>query len=221
MLGRLRLTGGSRPCHRSHVAGPRGASPPGQLPSHRYGHCASFSQFSTSAGSQAISRRRSSAHAATGVGAAHACAGRVLRLGHVFLHPTPACRADGQLRPVLVPNLECAAFDHQACPAPIYGLNAGSVLRWFRLVTLPVMMLHRSEDEVVWAGRHLRWPLPMGHQPRGRFRDHLRRRPGHVESVRRCRFGDPADDVADLLLRLHLLSYFPFICGCTGACVSQ
>lgn len=65
--------------------------------------------------------RRSSAHAATGVVAAHACAGRVLRLGHVFLHPTPARRADGQLRPVLVPNLECAAFNHLV-PVPVAEL---------------------------------------------------------------------------------------------------
>jgi hypothetical protein len=41
--------------------------------------------------------------------------------GRAFLHPTPARRADGQLRPVLVPNLECAAF-HNLVPVPVAKL---------------------------------------------------------------------------------------------------
>ncbi len=62
--------------------------------------------------------------------------------GRIFLHPTPARRADRQLRPVLVPNLECAAFDH---PVPVLVVKLVERLR-----PVSVDLESHSGDSTSW-----------------------------------------------------------------------
>ena len=78
-------------------------------------------------------------------------------LGRVFLHPTPARRADGQLRPVLVPNLECAAFDHLV-PVPVAKL-----VERLRLVSIDLESHTGDSTRLAALGALAYPPSALGH----------------------------------------------------------
>ena len=85
-------------------------------------------------------------------------------LGRVFLHPTPARRADGQLRPVLVPNLECAAFDHLV-PVPVAKL-----VERLRLVSIDLESHSGDSTRLAALGALAKRHRPVEEGQRGRHR---------------------------------------------------